>query len=95
MSHCGVGHRCGLDPTLWLWLAAVAPIQPLAWELPCAAYAALKCKTNKQTKKPKNKPEMYFFQSRHDTSSASPGGHTPKSWLHSVEEFDEVAVKSE
>ena len=51
---------------------------------------------NKQTnKKPKNKPEMYFFQSRHDTSSTSPGGRTPKSWLHSVEEFDEAAVKSE
>ena len=33
------------DPALlWLWcrLAAVAPIQPLAWELPCAAGAALK-----------------------------------------------------
>ena len=34
---CGVGHRHGLDPTLlWLWhrLAAIAPIWPLAWELP-------------------------------------------------------------
>ena len=33
------------DPTLlWLWyrLAAVAQIQPLAWELPYAAGAALK-----------------------------------------------------
>ena len=33
---CGVGHRGGLDPaSLWLWcrLAAVAQIQPLAWEL--------------------------------------------------------------
>ena len=29
---------------LWLWcrLAAVAPIRPLAWELPCAMGAALK-----------------------------------------------------
>ena len=36
---CGVGHSCGSDPTfLWLWCspAAVAPIQPLAWELPYA-----------------------------------------------------------
>ena len=35
---CGVVHRCGSDPTLlWLWgrPAAVARIQPLAWELPC------------------------------------------------------------
>ena len=41
---CGVGHRHGLDPELlWLWRrpAAAAPIQPLAWELPCAAGAAL------------------------------------------------------
>ena len=36
---CGVGCRRGLDPALlWLWhrLAAAAPIQPLAWELPYA-----------------------------------------------------------
>ena len=42
---CGVGHRCSSAPALlWLWYrpAAAAPIQPLAWELPCAAGAALK-----------------------------------------------------
>ena len=44
-----VGHRCGWDNALlwlWLWLwhtpAAVAPIPPLAWELPHASSAALK-----------------------------------------------------
>ena len=39
------------DPVLlWLWcrLAAVAPIQRLAWELPYAAGAALKSKQNKK-----------------------------------------------
>ena len=44
---CGVGHRHGLDLVLlWLWqrLAAVALIQPLAWELPYAAGVALKRK---------------------------------------------------
>ena len=44
---CGVSHRCGLDPTLlWLWyrLVALASIQPLPWELPYAAGAALKKK---------------------------------------------------
>ena len=44
---CGVGPRCSSDPVLlWLWhrLAATAPIQPLAWELPCALGAALKSK---------------------------------------------------
>ena len=41
-----VGHRCSSDPTLlWLWLclwlAAVVPIQPLAWEPLYASSAAL------------------------------------------------------
>ena len=44
---CGVGRRCGLDPALlWLWrrLAAVAPIGPVAWELPYVVGVALKSK---------------------------------------------------
>ena len=48
---CGVGHRRGLDPELlrlWRRLAAVAPIWLLAWELPYAAGAALKCKKRKK-----------------------------------------------
>ena len=54
---CGVGHKCGSDPTLlWLWcrLVATDPIGPVAWEPPYAAGTALKRqkdKTNKQTKK--------------------------------------------
>ena len=38
---------------LWLWrrTAAAAHTQPLAWELPYAAGAALKKPTNKQTNK--------------------------------------------
>ena len=43
--NCGVGRRHGSDPE-WLWpwcrLAAIALIQPLAWELPYAASTALK-----------------------------------------------------
>ena len=32
---CGAGRRRDLSPVLlWLWLAAVAPIQPLPWEPP-------------------------------------------------------------
>ena len=38
----GVSHRCGSDPWLWLWPAAIAQMQPLAWELPYAAGAAQK-----------------------------------------------------
>jgi len=42
---CSVGLRCGLHlALLWLWhrVAAAAPIQTLAWELPCAEDVALK-----------------------------------------------------
>ena len=49
---CGVGRRRGSDPVLlWLWYspAAVALIQPLAWESPYAVGAVLKSRqTNKQ-----------------------------------------------
>ena len=53
---CGIGRRQGLDATLlWLWsrLTAVALIQPLAWELPYAAGAALKSKTKQNKTKQK------------------------------------------
>ena len=49
----GVGHRRGLDMVLlWLWcrLAAVGPIQSLAWQLPYVVGATLK-KTKKKKKK--------------------------------------------
>ena len=57
---CGIGHRHSLDPMLlwlWLWLAAVAPIRPLAWELPHTTGMALKSKnkTNKQKQHNKQK----------------------------------------
>ena len=47
---CGVDHRHGSDPALlWLWCmpAAVAPIKPLAWELPYAVGVALRKKKKK------------------------------------------------
>ena len=46
---CGVGHRHSSDLLLlWLWcgLAAEAPIQLLAWEIPYAVSMALKRKKN-------------------------------------------------
>ena len=55
---CGVGRRHGSDPVLlWLWRrpAAIAPIQPLAWEPPYAAGAALKKTKDKKNKKQTNK----------------------------------------
>ena len=48
---CGVGHRHGSDVAmLWLWPAVLAPIRPLAWELPYAVGTVLK-KTKDKKKK--------------------------------------------
>ena len=48
---CGVGGRSGSDPELlWHRLAAAAPIQPLAWELPCAEGGGPKKTTKTKTK---------------------------------------------
>ena len=47
---CGVGRRHFSDPVLlWLWrrVAAVAPVQPLAWEPPYAVSVALQSKITK------------------------------------------------
>ena len=55
---CGVGGRRSLIPTLlwlWLWPAAVALIQPLAWELLHAASEALKRKKKKRIINPEGK----------------------------------------
>jgi len=54
---CGVGCRHSLDPELlWLWcrLAAVAPIQPLAWEPPYDSGAAQEMAKRQKDKKKKN-----------------------------------------
>ena len=50
----GVGRRRGLDLVLlWLWCrpAAVAPVQPLAWDPPYAMDAALKGQKDKKKKR--------------------------------------------
>ena len=55
---CGIVLRLGLDPKLmWLWYrsAAIALIQPLAWEPPYAAGLALKRQKEKKEKKEKKK----------------------------------------
>ena len=46
---CGVGHRHG-----WDRLAAVALIQPLAWEPPYASCVALKSKKEEEAKENKH-----------------------------------------
>ena len=49
MASCGIDRRHGSDQVLlWRRPAAIAPIQPLAWELPCAIPAALKKKKRKK-----------------------------------------------
>ena len=59
--NCGVGHRCGSDPTLlWLWCrpAAIALIGPLAWELAYAAGTALKKKSKNINKNKIKEPRL-------------------------------------
>ena len=51
---------------LWGRLAAAAPIQPLAWELPHAASAALK-RQKKKKKKEKRKDTKRVFQNELET----------------------------
>ena len=62
---CGVGHRCGSDPRLlWLWCRPVATalIQPLAWEPPYAAGAALeKAKPKQKTVPPSRFPTFHSY----------------------------------
>ena len=53
---CGVGLRHGSDPK-WLWLAATAPIPPLAWEPPYVQGVAL------ERQKEKRKTLLFFFSS--------------------------------
>ena len=58
----GVGHRHSSDPELlWLWCrpAAIAWIQPLAWESPYTMGVALD-KTKKKKKKKKKKDAAFL-----------------------------------
>ena len=51
---CAAGRRPGLDPALlclWRKTVATAPIQPLAWEPPYAAGAALEKGEEKKKKR--------------------------------------------
>ena len=57
---CGVGHRCGLH-LVWLWLAAVTLIRPLAWELPDGTGAALKKKKERKGKKKKETTSLIYY----------------------------------
>ena len=69
---CGVGHRCGSNPALlWQWCRpmAMAPIRPLAWELPYATGAALKMQGKKK------KVPSFFFDSFRYRSALYPPMH--------------------
>ena len=63
---CGVGPRRGSDlALLWLWcrLAAVALIEPLAWEPPYATSVALEKKERKgKERKEKEKMSALLLQ---------------------------------
>ena len=64
---CYVGLRHSSDPELlclWLWPAAVAPIQRLTWEPPYATGVAIrrKKKKKKRKKKKENAELCQYFQ---------------------------------
>ena len=57
---CGMGQRCSSDPTLlWLWCrpAAIAPIQPLAWE---PTYTVGVAPKKQKKKKERNSGELSY-----------------------------------
>ena len=61
---CGVDCRCDSNcALLWLWLAATAPIRPLARELPHATRVALE----NQKPKTKNQKTQLKKKKRHDS----------------------------
>ena len=70
---CGMGHRCGLDPTLlWLWCRPTAAplIRPLAWELPYATSVVPQetKQKQKQTKEQNQKKQIVFKWERKQVS---------------------------
>ena len=79
---CGVGRRLGSDPTLlWLWyrLAAVAQIQPLAWEFPHAMSTALKKKAKVELQNDSSIPFLAIYSRELDAEDRAPGAspHDP------------------
>ena len=65
---CGAGLRHISDPVLlWLWCrpAAAAPIQSLAWELPCATGAALKRRRRRRRGRKEEEGKTAFFYTRY------------------------------
>ena len=71
---CGVGCRCGSDPT-WLWLwhrpEATAPIRPL-WEPSHASGVALKRQNTKQQQQKKTQPPPKKKQETEDLENLVP-----------------------
>ena len=91
---CGVGRRCGLDLSwLWLWcrLAAVAPVRPLAWELPYAAGAALKRRKKKKPKNKKQKTKQQQKQNKRKTEQSSP---PPCKWRFPLDDDTHVVPEA-
>ena len=77
-----VDNRCSSYPALlWLWRRQVAAalIQPVAWELPYAAGAALKCKQRNKTKQKR----IHNWILTEIKIYLPLWVYNPKSWIHS------------
>jgi len=67
---CGAGHRHGSEPMLlclWRGPAAIAPIRPLAWELPYATGTALK---RQKTKKKKERNSQILLKTQKEKAAS-------------------------
>ena len=91
---CSVGRRHSLDPALlWLWCrpAAVAQIQPLAWEIPNAVGVALKRpKPNKQTKKD---PAISTGSGHCCDTGSIPAPGTSSSYRHNLKKKKSILLR--
>ena len=89
----GVGHRCGLDLTCCgcgTGRPAVAPIQPLAWELPYATGVGLKRQKKKKKKLPILADGVFFLIDTFITTSLSKDPCSPIISLHVPSSLQEI-----
>ena len=74
---CGVGCRLGSDPALlWLWLAATAPVQSLAWERPHAMGGRRERKEERKKESERKREERREEEGRKEIRSSHCGSES-------------------
>ena len=93
---CGGGRRLGSDPVLlrlWHRLAATAPIQPLARELPDAQGVALKKRPGKKKKNNLNFPSIAGKKVREHYKPASNSFKLPGGFQSNIDSLNSKGKK--